>query len=97
MNVRAQHFPSLDALNKAREPGGFALTRKSDDEDLLFWYCCPCGCGSIGPLSVGDGFKPAEAPSWWWNGSSEMPELMPSVNHVRHWHGWLRAGEWVLA
>lgn len=63
-----------------------------------FWYVCPCGCGWKGHLKLRapDGTKPAGAAhSWNWN--HETKTLTPSVNHVNHWHGHLKNGEWVLA
>ncbi len=56
-------------------------------------YRCPCGCGSLAPLD----FKPAESPSWNWDGNREAPTLSPSVHHEGHWHGYLRGGIWVDA
>lgn len=54
----------------------------------------PVRCGSLGPLTVGNGFKPADGPSWQWNGSLDKPTLTPSVHHRGHWHGWLTDGVW---
>lgn len=60
-----------------------------------FIYFCPCGCGSEGELLIGQDFKPGgKGSSWRWNGSRTEPTLDPSVNHVGHWHGWLRNGYW---
>lgn len=56
-------------------------------------YVCPCGCGQTGRLR----FRPAPSPSWEWDGNREAPTLSPSVHHVGHWHGYLRAGLWVQA
>jgi len=50
---------------------------------------------AVAPLLAGKNFKPAQGPSWNWNGSSSAPTLTPSVNHEGHWHGWLTAGVWV--
>lgn len=54
------------------------------------WYRCPCGCASRGFLP----FRPAPSPSWEFDGNAEAPTLQPSVHHIGHWHGWLRAGVW---
>ncbi|MFG1340944.1 DUF6527 family protein [Xanthobacter autotrophicus] len=56
-------------------------------------YACPCGCRTVGRLR----FRPDVSgnPSWEWDGNRDAPTLNPSVNHVGHWHGWLRNGEWV--
>lgn len=78
-----------------RVAGSFRVQDADETGVQIFWYCCPCGCGSVGALRVGNGFKPAIAePSWQWNGSVEKPTLTPSVNHVGHWHGFLTDGEW---
>lgn len=74
--------------------GSFWLGQATENGEALLWYVCPCGCGVVGTLWIGNGFKPGAGPSWEWNGSLEAPTLNPSVNHVGHWHGWLRNGEW---
>ena len=76
-------------------PGSFYLGERDDDGEVLFWYRCPCGCGVVSALIVGEGFKPVAGPSWHWNGSLAAATLHPSVWHRGHWHGWLRNGEWV--
>lgn len=85
---------SKDDFHARNVPGSFYVGPPDSDGEQSFWYRCPCGCGSKSPLTVGDGFKPSGGPSWKWNGSLEKPELQPSVNHVNHWHGWLRGGIW---
>lgn len=55
------------------------------------WYECPCGCGTQGYLA----FKPAPSPSWHFD--RKTVTLSPSVHHIGHWHGHLRAGVWVQA
>lgn len=54
------------------------------------WYVCPCGCGTHGFLPI----RPAQSPSWEFDGNRESPTLSPSVHHVGHWHGWLKNGMW---
>lgn len=94
--VKAIHEPDKDNFLNERIPGSFRLGPDiNDNKSRFFWYCCPCGCGNIGALRVGENFKPEDAPSWNWNGSIETPNLTPSVNHVGHWHGWLQNGTWV--
>ena len=67
----------------------------------VMWYTCPCGCGAHGCLPVGNGFKPDRGvigqATWQWDGNREAPTLSPSINHVGHWHGYLRSGMWVQA
>lgn len=41
--------------------------------------------------------KPAQSPSWQWDGNREKPTLSPSVHTFGHWHGWVRNGEMVEA
>ncbi len=96
--VTAQHVPDKEAFRdefgSGRIAGSFRVTEPDSDGEQFFWYCCPCGCGRITPLEVGNGFKPADSPSWRWNGSLSAPDLQPSVHHVGHWHGYLRNGVW---
>lgn len=91
--VTAQHIPDKEEMRDGMIPGAFRVT-EPDGDDALFWYICPCGC-TLGVLSVGKNFKPADGPSWEWNGSFDKPTLSPSVHHVGHWHGWLCDGVWV--
>lgn len=96
--VVAQHIPDKNEFRSddfiGRVPGSFRVSAPDTDGEQSFWYCCPCGCGAIAPLTVGNGFKPASGPSWKWNGSVKMPTLTPSVHRIGHWHGWLRNGVW---
>lgn len=97
MGVPAKHL-SKEEFRSGNMPGSFHVSPPDPtDGEQTFWYCCPCGCGAQVPLTVGNGFKPADGPSWNWNGSIERPTLSPSVNHIDHWHGWLRDGVWELA
>lgn len=99
--VAATHLPKKDDFRDeygaGRVPGGFRIVDKDEDGvgTAWLWYCCPCGCGTLSPLLVGNGFKPADSPSWQWNGSLDKPTLQPSVHHVGHWHGYLTDGVWL--
>jgi hypothetical protein len=95
--MKAVHVEDFKAFRDQRLAGSFHVENPDEDGEQFFWYCCPCGCGTVGPLLVGNGFKPEAGPSWNWNGWVTAPTLMPSVNHVGHWHGWLRGGEWIVA
>lgn len=95
--VPAQHIADLGALRARKVAGSFHLEPPDEDQEQWFWYVCPCGCGQIGPINVGNGFKPENRPSWTWDGSLEAPTLTPSIHHRGHWHGWLRAGVWTQA
>lgn len=93
--IRAIHFDDFDAFREKRLPGSISISDRDEDGEVFVWYCCPCGCGSVAPLLAGVKFKPAsQRPSWNWNGSKTEATLHPSVNHVGHWHGWLRDGYW---
>lgn len=92
--VTAQHVADEEDFKKQRIAGSFRVDAPDSDGEQAFWYCCPCGCGAIAPITVGNGFKPGDAPSWNWNGSLDRPTLSPSVHHVGHWHGWLTDGVW---
>lgn len=92
--VHATHVADKEAFLRDRTAGSFRVGPIDSEGELSFWYCCPCGCNAVAPLAAGRGFKPGDAPSWQWNGSYERPTLYPSVNHVGHWHGWLRNGVW---
>lgn len=94
--ITAQHVATRDEFRAKAIPGSFSVSKPDPEEENAqwFWYCCPCGCGAMAPIIVGNGFKPAEGPSWNWNGSLDKPTLTPSVHHRGHWHGWLTDGVW---
>ena len=73
-------------------PGALEFYVSSADKETPagMFYVCPCGCRHVGALA----FRPAPSPSWEWDRNRDKPTLMPSVHHVGHWHGWLRAGVW---
>lgn len=91
--MKAVHVDK-DQFHTERTPGAFYIGETDSDGETSFWYRCPCGCGVPGLLTVGNGFKPADGPSWKWNGSTDAATLEPSVHHVGHWHGFLTNGEW---
>lgn len=78
----------LDALKA--NAGGFDYYVNQAGEVAGMLMICPCRCGSTGALS----FKPANSPSWLWDGKRDAPTLTPSVWDKGHWHGWLKAGVW---
>lgn len=92
--VKAQHIADKAEFLDRRIAGSFHVSAPDSDGELSFYYCCPCGCERIAPLNAGNNFKPADGPSWNWNGSLSQATLHPSVHHVGHWHGWLTDGEW---
>lgn len=78
----------LEALKA--NAGGFEFVKDKDGRIVSMIMICPCGCGHTGALNI----RPAPSPSWDWDGNLEAPTLTPSVHHVGHWHGFLRAGIW---
>jgi Family of unknown function (DUF6527) len=95
--IRAIHFPDKRKFREAKLPGSFFVQSDSTVVSSQFFYFCPCGCSIQSVLKIGNKFKPGGNQSWNWNGSTTEPTLSPSVNHVDHWHGWLREGYWWLA
>jgi hypothetical protein len=80
-------------------PGAFEFANYQGEVAGII-YVCPCGCGSQGYLRLRGAPRPPEEagrPSWIWDGNREAPTLDPSVHHVGHWHGYLRAGFWTQA
>lgn len=56
-------------------------------------YRCPRNGQPCGEIIIGNGHKPTGgAPTWQWDGNLDAPTLTPSINCVRCWHGFLRAG-----
>lgn len=89
-----KHFRKQEASDTL-VPGTFSLDpAPEEDADMFIHYCCPCGCGVTGRLRIGVEHKPTTSPSWIWNAKVEKASLDPSVNHVGHWHGWLKDGYW---
>jgi hypothetical protein len=92
--VTARLIADKEEFFRDRVAGSFRIGPADTDGELSFWYCCPCGCRAVAPLIAGNKFKPADGPSWEWDGSTEAPTLTPSVWHKGHWHGHLKAGVW---
>ena len=93
--LRAIHMPTLSTFEIVALPGTLHFAPRDAAGEFDMHYFCPGGSGVRQVIRVGEGFKP-EGPgaSWQWNGSRSEPTLSPSVNHVGHWHGWLRDGYW---
>lgn len=89
--VKAVRVEDID--DESASAGTFEYYRDGERYPGGMIYQCPCGCGAQGALR----FRPAESPSWEWDGNVEIPTLSPSVHHVGHWHGFLRGGQWVQA
>jgi len=97
---RAIHFEDKCAHRVERLPGSIWIGSCEPGEQGMLWFYCPCGCGILRNITVGNRHKPRiGSPSWNWNGSRTEPTLVPSVNcgpvaACRGWHGWLRDGYW---
>ncbi len=73
-------------------PGAIYIAEADDGGPGRWYYSCPCGCGASGGLRVAVAVKPEQSPSWVWDGNRDAPTLHPSIHHIGHWHGWLKAG-----
>lgn len=100
--TKARRNPQLRSLPSDAQPGDWDIIRCPEvEKSATIWFTCPCGCGCMARLPL----RPSvERASWQWDGNEESPTLYPSVHHQvddgagglkTHWHGWLRAGEWV--
>lgn len=76
-------------------PGTSSWSRNMQDEIVGLLFVCPCGCGSIGDLSIKEGYGGSV---WRHNGDFEHPTLEPSVQKTSpcRWHGFLERGFWCL-
>lgn len=93
-SVKAVRVDDVD--ERCATPGAFKFV-SYEGQTAGMIYVCPCGCGRQGFLAFRGAPRPperAERPSWIWDGNRDAPTLSPSVHHVGHWHGWLRAGMW---
>lgn len=89
VDIDALMDAGLDALRE--NAGGFEFVEHGGRvSDMLM--ICPCGCGNTGALAIRP--APSPSPSWDWDGNRDAPTLTPSVHHVGHWHGWLKAAVW---
>lgn len=92
--VKARYFVDLP---EQPPPGAFTYytNAKSGVDKAGMIYTCPCGCGDQGSLAFRQfaGQRDiAKNRTWEWDGNVESPTLIPSINHVNHWHGHLKKG-----
>src|SRR6478735_782260 len=67
-------------------PGDFCVV----NDDSIFKFRCPCGCGDLYRLSITRQPYSSERPRvWHWNGDRIAPTLSPSVNMLQgcRYHG----------
>lgn len=71
-----------------KQPGEYRIYYK-DDQPARLYFCCPCGCNSIGGITL----KPAEPSGWDFNGDINTPTTKPSILlKPCGWHGYLTNG-----
>lgn len=94
--IRAIEFPDPAEFRRKALPGSFHIDlTQGGPKCAAFWFFCPCGCEGLSRITVGLCHKPAQEPSWSWNGKLSEPTLSPSVSQLNcGWHGWLRDGYW---
>lgn len=72
-------------------------------KEARFGFICPksghyCSglliAGRTGLKRNGEG-KNGGAPQWDWDGNRELPTFSPSINCIKCWHGYIRAGRCV--
>lgn len=84
------------------KPGDFKFEDSQngeiDDPKLarVMEYVCPRTGKYCGTIRVAYPDKPANGPSWTFDGNFDAPSLTPSINCVSGcgWHGYLTAGIW---
>lgn len=83
------------------QPGDFWWGTEAVDlagkryEYRTMWAKWPDGCMAclpIEPVAPEVKASPYARPTWKFDGNLERPTLTPSVHHIGHWHGWVRAG-----
>lgn len=90
MRLAKDDFDDINAL------GDFHINERGD----TFHAAIPSKTGkgwTFISLRIARNEKPAESPSWEWDGNREKPTLTPSIHTHGHWHGWVRNGEMVEA
>jgi hypothetical protein len=95
--VRHTYIKTDDRDDLVEKPESLVPKGSWTFDGTYFTYVCPCGCKSIGVLRAALNEKPSDGPSWLFDGNYENPTLTPSINHMGHWHGWLRNGWWEQA
>jgi hypothetical protein len=75
-------------------PGTSQWSRGLDGKIASLMFVCPCGCGSVGAVTVREGYGMKQ---WHWNGDEARPTLTPSILKTSpcRWHGFLTDGAFV--
>lgn len=80
-------------FDEALNAGDFWWT---GEPPLRLNFVCPCGCGSVGGVSVrkDENDRGGNHPIWGWNENKEQPTIQPSIKFVGGcgWHGFLTNG-----
>lgn len=83
---------------RAREPGDFYWL-VSDQSPVrpegYRSFAARYPDGSFAIIEVRPAHPDSGGPSWSWDGNLERPTLSPSVHHIGHWHGYVRAGRMI--
>lgn len=96
MTLRAILYTDRDKHRENQQPGSVWFSEDpAKERQRAMWFWCPCGCGHLARIDVGEEHKPVTSPSWNWNGNASSPTLKPSIDQkVCGWHGWLTDGYW---
>ena len=89
--MRMRKVANMEAV---KEVGDWYIRDMGDGREKHMIVKLP-GQASICSLLLGDGTPASVHPSWKWNGRDDKPSLLPSVNVVGLWHGWIKDGELV--
>lgn len=95
--VRATYIRTGDRDDLVGKPESLVPKGSFTFDGEYFTYVCPCGCKHVGVLRAALHEKPSDGPSWLFDGNYADPTLTPSINHMGHWHGWLKKGWWEQA
>lgn len=82
------------------QPGDFwfgtemAVVGATEHRYRVMYAKYPDGCMASLPLDMPDAVRAAgvRRASWKFDGNLERPTLTPSIHHIGHWHGYVRAG-----
>jgi hypothetical protein len=105
-SVDARRIKDPSSVNNGEQsPGDFAWEfdfthfphgAKPEDVQLTLYFCLP-GESRWSPIHVqrGQPHPDPETRIWGWDGDFDKPTVVPSINWVDHWHGYLTAGRFI--